>query len=466
MAFNTHILRTSLDELDREALIEIIIEQARKLHQQQEQLEEQLEQAQQAERQGKRGAAPFKQPPHKRTATPNRPGRKGGHTGQFRARPQRIDETIEVPLSQCPHCQGPVAQLRPLRQVIEEIPRVAVQVTELITYRGQCPQCGPVTSTHPLQQSQATGAAAVQLGPNAQALAAELIFDLGLTRRKASRLLAQRFGLRISAGGLQHVAHRLAHRLRPRYAALKGQLAQAAVVYADETSWYVGTAGGEPRAWLWVFAHAEATIYRVERTRARAIITQTLGQDFAGVLVSDCLNIYDEATPLQHKCYAHHLKAIRQQRAGAEAAGVSTVWLDQVRGLLQAAMALKRAGDLPGPVYRRYCVQLEQRADVLLAAAGVSSYEQAIRLRLSKQRDHLFTFLYHGAVEATNNLAERQLRPAVITRKLMCGNRSARGAVTWSVLTSLAATARQQGSTLAQWIMYELQGPLPTTQTR
>jgi hypothetical protein len=27
-------------------------------------------------------------------------------------------------------------------------------------------------------------------------------------------------------------------------------------------------------------------------------------------LVSDCLNIYEAVTPLQQKCYAHHLKAI------------------------------------------------------------------------------------------------------------------------------------------------------------
>jgi hypothetical protein len=31
-------------------------------------------------------------------------------------------------------------------------------------------------------------------------------------------------------------------------------------------------------------------------------------------------------------------------------------------------------------------------------------------MRLFKQRDHLFTFLDHPEVDATNNLAERQLR--------------------------------------------------------
>ncbi|MDQ3414747.1 MAG: transposase, partial [Verrucomicrobiota bacterium] len=46
--------------------------------------------------------------------------------------------------------------------------------------------------------------------------------------------------------------------------------------------------------------------------------------------------------------------------------------------------------------------------------------------------------------DATNNLAERQLRPAVIRRKLSCGNKTRRGARTFEVLTSLAATCRQR----------------------
>lgn len=450
MAFDPNILRTSLDKLRRDDLIEIIVEQARKLHEQQQALDE-------AERAAKRPAAPFRRDADKRQKQPKRPGRKGGHQGHFRAKPEHIDQQIEVDLDHCPHCAAPVEHLQARRQYIEDLPVVRAQVTELVTYHGRCPNCGPVSSTHPMQQSEATGAAAVSLGPNVQALAAELIFDLGLTRRKASRLLKQRFGLKVTPGGLQHVAHRLAARLRPRYAHLKRALRQAAVVHADETSWYVGTAGGEPRAWLWVFCHAEATIYRVERSRARRVITETLGSDFSGVLVSDCLNIYDGATPRQHKCYAHHLKAIKEARNAAEATGLPVSWLGRVRALLVAAMALKAVRpDLSASAYGRYCAQLELRADAVLGEARVSPFDQSVRARLEKQRDHLFEFLYHEGVDATNNLAERQIRPAVITRKLMSGNRSERGAATWSVLSSLAATARQSGSSLGEWIVEEL----------
>jgi hypothetical protein len=46
-------------------------------------------------------------------------------------------------------------------------------------------------------------------------------------------------------------------------------------------------------------------------------------------------------------------------------------------------------------------------------------------------------------VEATNNLAERAIRPAVVARNISCGNRTERGASTWQILFSLATTAPQ-----------------------
>ena len=64
---------------------------------------------------------------------------------------------------------------------------------------------------------------------------------------------------------------------------------------------------------------------------------------------------------------------------------------------------------------------------------------------LRRERDHLFTFLFHPEVEATNWPAEQAIRPAVITRKMSGGNRSERGARAQSVLTSVLRTCAQRG---------------------
>jgi len=65
--------------------------------------------------------------------------------------------------------------------------------------------------------------------------------------------------------------------------------------------------------------------------------------------------------------------------------------------------------------------------------------------RLSKYEKKLTTFLHHRGVDATNNAAERSLRPAVIMRKITGGSRSDQGAKAWAILASIIRTSQQQG---------------------
>lgn len=132
------------------------------------QLEEQLERAQ---RQAHRQAAPFRRPESKRSSKPGRPGRKAGHGGSFRPRPQQIDRVIEIRLEACRHCGGDLSQKRQLVQYIQEIAPVRPIVTPLTTEKGWCARCQKeVYLTHPLQTSRGCGAGAVQLGPRALGL--------------------------------------------------------------------------------------------------------------------------------------------------------------------------------------------------------------------------------------------------------------------------------------------------------
>ena len=161
--------------------------------------------------------------------------------------------------------------------------------------------------------------------------------------------------------------------------------------------------------------------------RSRAQAEALLG-DYRGVLVSDCLNIYDGLTPGQHKCYAHHLKEISKALEDPRARARPTC------GSCAACCRRHRTQGRDDPPARRpdraHAAALEANADRLLGRreqrpmpASAAPVEEKLRHRLRKQRDHLFTFLDHAAVEATNNLAERQLRPAVMSRSSPAGTR-------------------------------------------
>lgn len=404
----------------------------------QRQLEDRLEQL---EQQAYRQAAPFRRTEPERNPRPGRPGRKAGHAGSFRPQPAVIDEELYVALESCPHCGGAVGEKRALVQYIEELPVVRARVTQLTTEEGWCAHCQQeVYSTHPLQTGRAGGAAAAQLGPRALALACDLNKAKGLSMRQTVAILGEHFGLKLTAGGLALLVQRVGRKLQSQHEQRAVELRQSAVVHADETSWWVGGPGW----WLWVFATANSTLYVVRPSRAAAVALEVLGEDFAGVLVSDCLAIYDDLNPRQQKCYSHHLKAV-SEALELPGAGASA-YLHQVQALLRTALLLKA---LQGPTSdERFtlCVQtLKTRAHALLDSPRAPASEEKVRMRLWKQRDHLFTFLERVEVPATNNLAERQLRPAVIARKISCGNKTEKGARAWAVLASLAATCRQTG---------------------
>jgi transposase len=462
--------RAELESLDRASLVDLALRQAERIAELEARLAEmdrrfaEMERRfEELERRAARGAAPFARPEGKRSGSPKRPGRKGGHEGSFRVRPpdEAVDSRIEVPLTHCPRCGGALSPQtdEALEQTLIEAPPARPQVVRLVTHRNRCGCCGEkVVSTHPLQVSTASGAAGTHLGPRALALAASLNKGQGLTMRTTCQVLRDLLGIDLSPGGLSQALGRVAARVEPLYDGLLAALKAEPVLHTDETSWWVGGRGAS----LWVLTNQAGTVYRVVASKSRSQAKALMG-DYQGVLVSDCLNIYDELTPVQQKCYAHHLKQIGKGLEDPRARG--SPYLKALRALLVGAMALKDAkADLPTDLAARMRQALETNADALLGSPRTAAnadpdaapLEEKLRQRLSKQRDHLFTFLDHEATPATNNLAERQLRPAVISRKLSCGNKTERGAATWQVLASLAATCRQSGRPFPDFLIPRL----------
>lgn len=415
----------------------------------------QLEQhCEELERAAHRQAAPFRRPEKKRKPPElhRQAGRPAGHPPAWRSSPEHVDENIAVPLPQgergqpcCPQCGGDVMEVQPCRQFIEDLPPIRPHVTELLTYTATCARCGPIRTTHPRQVSAARGAAGTHLGLRALGLAAWLSKQAGLTTRSACRVLHHLGGLRITPGGLTQALDRVAARLQPAWAELQAGLRQQPVTHADETSWWIA---GRP-AWLWVFATSERTVYRLENTRGRSVVLDTLGADYGGVLVSDCLASYENLPYRLQKCYAHHLRAIMEARDRAPPEHHAD--FDGFAALLKGALVLHALrAELSAEAYAQRRAAQEAWADELLRPR--SGPVEKIAARLRKRRAHLFTFLDVPGVDATNNRAERALRPAVIARKLSCGNKTARGAQTWEILASLAATAAQRGQDFIEWL--------------
>jgi transposase len=115
--------------------------------------------------------------------------------------------------------------------------------------------------------------------------------------------------------------------------------------------------------------------------------------------------------------------------------------------MLRAAVALQQhKADLCLETFSHLRQALEHKAVQLLEPPRSEPLKKPCAIASINSAIISLPFTDHDGVDATNNLAERQLRPAVIARKISCGNKTPKGARTWQILTSLAATCAQRAT--------------------
>jgi transposase len=430
-----------------------------RLRRENEQLKEELEAVR---RTVSRPAAPFSR--GTRVAHPRRPGRKAGPAYGRRGHrlpPTHIDETYEAPLPpQCPRCQHAVRPLRVARQYQEELPVQRPLVRAFNVHIGECTHCQTrVQGRHPLQTSDALGAAAVHLGPQAVAFAVLLNKRFGLPHGKIAALLRARFGLTVTRGGLVHAMHRAARHAAPSYDALCATVRGSPVVTPDETSWRVGAM----LQWLWVFVTVDTTVYVIQPGRGVAQAATIIGLDYSGVLVRDGWQSYRLFTEALHQtCLAHLLRTCRRLLLDYP----DQPWVAAVKALLQEALATReryQAGAISAHGLAVARGHYLTRLGALLERTP-SRHQPLARFQahLVREFDAIFSFLFEPTLDATNWRAEHAIRPMVVTRK-MCGggNRTERGARTQEVLGSVLRTADQRGLDATDLLVTLLSAPVP-----
>ena len=424
---------------------EELLQKVQELQDKIEELEDQLAKSRRA---GKRQAAPFSR--GKKKAKPKKPGRKKGHPGAKRERPEHVDHTLEAPpLNGCGDCGGDLVETKKHENFQADLPPIRPKVTRFAFESGWCETCRKrVFSRHPEQISTAVGAASSHLGPRVLGLIADWKNRLGLPLRKISGILEDQFGLEVTAGALAQANARLARRGRPTFDALGEALARESLVHADETGWRVNASSW----WLWVICSQSLTYFQIVAHRRATVVADVLGQEFPGLLMRDGWSSYDARMGCRMlRCLVHLLRNAeeREDKQSGEAAedmGSFVLWLKGVFFLRE------RASELTEGEYRAEAAELLTWFNDFVAADHVSEINQDFAERLAEMRDHVLPLVEDPKLPATNNHAERQIRPAVIHRKTSAGNKTESGAETLAILASLATSCRQQGRSFTEWI--------------
>jgi transposase len=388
-------------------------------------------------RSGKRQAAPFAKGPPK--SEPKKPGRKPGKdygTKAHRQPPEQIDETYEAPLpDQCPDCGGDVKETHIDQQYQVEIPRRPIQ-RQFNIHIGCCQHCRRrVQGRHPLQTSDALGAAAAQLGPDAQAAVVEFNKQAGMSHGKISRVFQTLFGIKLSRGGSTHVVLRAAKRCEPVYTSICETVKESPWTVLDETGWHVGG----KNAWLHGIVGENATAYVIDPTRSGAVA--------AGIMIHDGWSPYDNFLFAQHQqCLGHLLRRSHELLETATRGAVC--FPRRVSELLHQALDLRdrhAAGNLSDHGLAVCRGRLHSELLDALYPPKTNKANETFAQHLWNHKDDLLTFLKYPGVDATNWRGELAMRFGVILRKVWGGNRTWIGARAQAVLMSVWRTCWQRG---------------------
>ena len=372
--------------------------------------------------------------------------------------PEQIDEVHEAPLPHiCPDCGGTLDETHVAQQFQVEIPRKAIH-RQFNIHIGQCRQCHcRVQGRHPLQTSDALGAAASQLGPDAQAAIVELNKQGGLSHGKVTRCLESLFGIRLSRGGSVHTVLRAASRCEPVYESIRQTVAQSDWVVPDETGWRVG---GHP-AWLHTLVSPQATAYVIDPTRSGAVAEDILGLDYEGTMIHDGWSPYDQFEKALHQQCLNHLLR-RADNMAATAMRGAACFPRRVAELLRAGLDLRdrhATGEISWHGMAVACGRLENQLSDLIFPPKTNAANETLAQHLWNHRDERFTFLRQPGLDATNWRAELAIRFGVILRKVWGGSRTWTGARAQSVLMSVWRTCWQQGHSAVDFLSQLLRGP-------
>jgi transposase len=270
-----------------------------------------------------------------------------------------------------------------------------------------------------------------------------------LAKRPIQQLACDLFGLDISLGMIPKLERQAAEILQPVVAEVAAAIVAAPLAHIDETSW----SQANQKAWLWVGLTDELTAFTIADNRGGDVARSILGIDRQKVVISDRFSSYDWIEEHQY-CWSHLRRDFQAMidrhdegsAIGSELLGFSNRLFHWWHKYRDGEMAWSTFLGYARPI--RWGVR-----QTLGRGASCAGQKTAATCRsLLENEEHLWTFLRVQGIEPTNNAAERALRHAVLWRNSSGGTASEWGSRFVERVLSVAATCRQQGRNVLEYL--------------
>src|ERR687897_1203918 len=361
-------------------------------------------------------------------------GAKPGHEGHSRTISDTPDEVVDHRPGWCSCCGAALMTDLPSETVSlheqVDLPEVKPLITQHQRLSVCCPTCG-TRVVAPVPEA----AGGTPFGPRLHAVATYLKTFQALSYERLQATFSDLFGLSISQGGLMNLLRRAQGRFQTGRTDAVAALRRADVVASDETSVRIEGAN----AYHWVFRCQDAVVHHAAATRAGSVVREMMQGHRPKVWLSDRYSAQQGHAAAQQTCLAHLARDVAYAREASEDPvplrlelwlGSAFALADAITSYAASTLAAKRRA-------------LERRLAEILVAPTTCDLTRALQRKFRRARDQLLTFVaFPGVVAVTNNACERDLRPAVVQRKVTNGYRAMWAAQGEAAVRTVVDTAR------------------------
>lgn len=390
----------------------------------------------------------------KKVASGKKRGGQAGHSGHKRKLfpSSEADEIIKcVPQEQC-DCGGKVSNIKlSSRKQILEIPQPKYLLNEYQIYSGSCECCKTK-----IYGNLPEGIGNRYFGAKAHGLMSLLRSKYRLSKRQVQQLMQDLYSLPISLGSVSNAEARVSEAIKIAHEEVGAALQKCDLpTYVDETGFKQCNKSG----WAWILANKDCTYFYLSNSRGKKIAKHLLSPILSKVnsmVISDRYPAYNFIPEDKHQvCWAHlkrDFQRISEREGSVGQIGIKLLkyyrllfkfWKTDghTRWWFASKMRKRR---------KRWCNKLLQH----LRRGATCGHRMTQRTceNILAHGNSLWNFFDNQNVEPTNNLAERQLRPLVIAKKLSFGANSARGARFIERIFTVIMTCAQQGKNVIEFL--------------
>lgn len=385
----------------------------------------------------------------KRPAFPKKKnGRQGGQSGHKGRTLHQVDNPDKIAICKPNSCTCGYSfsdkdlVLSEKRQVFD-LPKPKLEVTEYQIYKAACPECGLIHKGLVPQEVNAP----VQYGNGVKAYCVLLNVHFKLPFKKIQLLFGDLFGYRINESTVYSGTEQCFEKLEESEKTIKSRVAESNVAHADET----GLRVLGKLHWLHTATTPLYTYLFVHEKRGGGALKsgKSILNSFTGWLVHDCWGSYFNFTGFKHAiCGAHILRELQ-----GLIDTVKSKWAKDFKAFLMDIYEMPfeervREQDQIIARYMHICNLGEKSEPPPTKTTGSRGRYKRTKgrnlvERLIREQHAVLAFAFNKEVPFTNNLAERDIRPAKVKQKISNCFRTFKGAEIYARIESFVSTARK-----------------------